>query len=293
MNKKVKIGVPSSHYKFFRVLYSYLNDTLPQVYNEESNGFSDFTLSSQLLGHYIKNEKESLQAKKVEIKPTSSSTSSSVPNPKIISNGLTPTHPTQGNLSSKYRASHESSFLGLAERVYTCQNCFLGKRGASVEKRSHRVKIPNLKPADFMVVNDIPSYYDKIQGEYFKDEVGKLFIKILSALNLKPNEFYFTSAIKCASAVEIANQLDKVAVCQDYLKEEISLVKPKLILGFGPVTYEYLFGKRDFKQVRGKLISYQGVDAIFTHHPRELIENTQLKKECWQDLKPYVKTEKG
>ena len=73
--------------------------------------------------------------------------------------------------------------------------------------------------------------------------------------------------------------------CMDYIKDEIKLVNPKFILGFGALTYKAVFPEGNFDSARGHIIKTFAVDSIFTYHPNELITDTSLKRMAWEDLK--------
>ncbi len=233
-------------------LYKKTYQYLQETLFIKKNSLANLDFSKEILNHYIKKgEKKKLQEKVINLVPPSS----------------LPQNPLEE----------------IQQNVYTCTKCFLAK------SRKQAVTFPHSQKSPVMVFNDIPSFYDQIQGEYFKDEVGKLHLKILHSLGLDIKQTYFTSVIKCASSIELGNQLEKVMICQEHLKKEIDLVKPKLILAFGEDTYKFLFGKKDFLSIRGQKLTFQGVQIVFTYHPKDLIIDESLKKHCWDDLKPCKK----
>ena len=249
--KTMKIKIPKKHFLFYRKLYQYLNETL--LLNDE--GVYSKTFSDKLIVGYLK----SSSGKKNGFKN------------KIFD---------EEQVSLKTVQKSKSDLEKRHEEIYKCTKCFLGKK--------ERVFIPIQEKSSIMILNDIPSFYDQMQGKYFQGEEGSVFKKILKALNVDIKKTYFTSAIKCASVLEINNQLDKVSACLEHLTSELNIVQPKLILAFGCNTYEFLFKKNNFIEIHGKKLRFQGVDIIFTYHPRDLLIDEKLKKDCWEDLKKHL-----
>ncbi len=171
----------------------------------------------------------------------------------------------------------------LREKVKKCEKCFL------CLKRKNFVNFGSNENKNIMIISDQASFYDQIQGFCFSDKNGILLKKILKALNIKYEDCYITTAIKCASTTELPYDLSDVEVCKNYLEEEIKYSKIKFIIAFGQITYRFLFSIKEeeikFNTIRGKILSYRKTPIVFTHHPKEITINPLLKKETWIDLK--------
>ncbi len=254
----MKIKIPRKHFFFYQKLYRYLNETLLL----DNEGIHSKSFSEKLIANYLKNslEKKNGSGNGFEHK---------IVDEEQVGLKVPPVaQKKESDLKKRHRLIHE------------CVKCPLG--------RKERAAIPNEKKSSIMILNDIPSFYEQMQGEYFQDKAGQLFKKILKALNIDVKKVYFTSAIKCASTFEMDNQLNKVSVCLEHLMSELNIIQPKLILAFGKNIYRLLFEKDNFASIRGQKLKFREIDVVFTYHPRDLLLDEQLKKDCWNDLKPYL-----
>ena len=170
----------------------------------------------------------------------------------------------------------------LKEHVVKCEKCVL-----SVTKKND-VKFGKNLNSKIMILTNYPSFSDELNKEIFNDNSRELFTKILKAINLNINDIYITPVIKCTPKKVILNDYLKYKYCFNYILNEIKLIKPKYILGFGNVTFNAFYNNKSFKENRGKIIKLLGINAIFTYHPSDLLIDESLKKIVWDDLKQIL-----
>lgn len=168
----------------------------------------------------------------------------------------------------------------LKKQANDCHLCSLSKSRQKVvfgEGNPH---------AHLMIVGDIPSSSDDSSGKIFTGRSGELLTKMIeNVLNLQREEVYITNILKC-KALDSQNPSPTHAhTCHYYLLKEIELVKPKIIIAFGSLAYEYLTGdKSSIDRIRGTVNTQKKYIVIPTYHPNHLLRNPSAKKEVFEDL---------
>lgn len=131
-------------------------------------------------------------------------------------------------------------------------------------------------------------------GRIMPGEAGVLLDRIIAAMaklhpEASPDRIYMTNVIKCASFPNKAEIRDVVKNCLNVLREEIRIISPKVIVVWGPLAYQAMFGGDvQISQVRGTVQKYENIPTIVTHHPLEMIKNGNLKGRTWADVQLAV-----
>ena len=134
-----------------------------------------------------------------------------------------------------------------------------------------------------------PKQEESLQGKPFLGEPGKLFTKIISAIQLTRKKIYLTYAIKCPlNKNEELNQHITQA-CRPLLLQELAFLHPKLICTLGPrATQILLETETSFEKLRGKILSIEIKDSpvtvIPTYAPEDLRNSPQKKDLTWLDV---------
>ena len=138
--------------------------------------------------------------------------------------------------------------------------------------------------SDIMFISDEPSNSEDELGVFYSGKTGELLKKMIeNVLNIKKEEVYLTTLIKCKSLNGLSNS--NIDTCNDYLLKQIELVKPKLIVALGEKTYSYLLKNNDnFMQIRGKELIYNSIPLIATFSPNFLLRNPSSKKDAYYDM---------
>jgi DNA polymerase len=142
--------------------------------------------------------------------------------------------------------------------------------------------------ADVMVVGEGPGADEDAQGEPFVGRAGKLLNDILKAINFKREEVYIANIIKSRPPGNRTPTAEEMEACIPYLKKQIELIKPKLILCLGLTAAQGLLKKRDsLTKLRGQLFEYHGAKVMVTYHPAALLRNPNWKRPCWEDVQKF------
>lgn len=177
-----------------------------------------------------------------------------------------------------------STIDDLNNQICTCQKCPLG---ATRTKFVFGVGNPN---ATLMIVGEAPGADEDAQGEPFVGRAGQLLNKILEAINFKRGDVYICNILKCRPPNNRTPQPDEVEQCIPYLKKQIELIKPKVILCLGLVAAQNLLHTTEgLGKLRGRRLTYEGIPLMVTYHPAALLRNPNWKRPAWEDVQAVRK----
>jgi len=148
--------------------------------------------------------------------------------------------------------------------------------------------------ADVMVVGEGPGAEEDKQGLPFVGRAGKLLTDILKAINFSRDEVYIANIVKCRPPGNRNPLPDEMDTCLPYLKKQIEIIKPKVILCLGLTAAKGLLNKRDsLTSMRGKVFEFENIKVMVTYHPAALLRNPNWKRPCWEDLQKFRKLYDG
>jgi uracil-DNA glycosylase len=174
----------------------------------------------------------------------------------------------------------ELGWEALKARVADCTHCRL------CENRTQTVFGVGDEAADWMLVGEAPGENEDRQGEPFVGQAGKLLDNMLLALDLaRGRNVYIANVLKCRPPGNRNPEPDEVLRCEPYLKRQVALVKPKVIVALGRFAAQSLL-KTDasISSLRGRVHAYEGVPVIVTYHPAYLLRSLPEKTKAWKDL---------
>jgi len=177
----------------------------------------------------------------------------------------------------KYDKKNLESFCA---SICECQKCPLG---STRNNFVFGVGNPN---ADIVFVGEAPGEKEDKIGEPFVGRAGQLLDKMLGAIELRRKDIYICNVLKCRPPNNRDPLPNEVELCEPYLKTQLSLIKPKLIVSLGRVSaFTILKTKEPLKNLRNKTFKYEGIDLFVTYHPAALLRNPNYKKPAWEDFK--------
>ncbi|HEY8360495.1 MAG TPA: uracil-DNA glycosylase [Ramlibacter sp.] len=140
--------------------------------------------------------------------------------------------------------------------------------------------------ADWLVVGEPPNEDEDRAGEPFVGDGGKLLDNMLKALGLgRHDRVYLANVIKCRPSGAGTPGPDEIARCEPFLRRQVELLQPKVILAMGRLAVQTLLASSDpLGKLRGRAHSYHGVPVVATYHPMYLLRNPADKARAWADL---------
>jgi DNA polymerase len=117
-------------------------------------------------------------------------------------------------------------------------------------------------------------------------QAGKLLDNMLKALGLaRDSKVYIANVLKCRPPGNRNPEPDEVARCEPFLRRQVQLLQPKIILAMGRFAVQSLLGTSEpIGKLRGQAHQYLGVPVVATYHPAYLLRNLPEKAKAWADL---------
>ena len=172
----------------------------------------------------------------------------------------------------------------LEEVVKKCRKCRL------CETRKNVVFGVGNREADIMLIGEGPGADEDAQGEPFVGKAGKLMNMAFDMLGIKREEVYIANIVKCRPPNNRNPQDDEAENCLDYLRNQVILVKPKIIVLLGSVALKNILGKEyGITASRGKWLERKGILYMPTWHPAALLRDEKKKIDFIKDLKQVIK----
>jgi len=149
--------------------------------------------------------------------------------------------------------------------------------------------------AKLMFVGEGPGRDEDLQGEPFVGRAGQLLTDIITkGMGLKREDVYICNVVKCRPPENRNPEPDEVAACEPFLKKQIDIVRPEIIVGLGKFAVQTLLNSKvPISKLRGVWASYHGIKLMPTFHPAYLLRNPADKKLVWEDIKQVIKVMRG
>ena len=170
----------------------------------------------------------------------------------------------------------------LANQVEACDQCELHK------SRTQTVFGVGNKNSDWLIVGEAPGADEDFKGEPFVGRAGKLLNAMLFSMGLQRQEVFIANILKCRPPKNRDPKINEVEACEKYLRQQIALIKPKIILALGRIAAQNLL-KSDtpIGKMRGNSYLYPDTNlpVVVTYHPAYLLRSPREKRKVWQDIK--------
>lgn len=176
------------------------------------------------------------------------------------------------------------TFEELEEQIKDCKKCKL------CNNRHNIVLGTGNRQAKIMFIGEGPGADEDIQGEPFVGKAGKLMDQAFKGIGIKREEIYIANIVKCRPPQNRNPEQDEIDSCIDYLRAQVMLVKPEIIVLLGSVALKAILGKEySITTSRGKWVEKKGIRYMPTFHPAALLRDESKKISFWKDLKEVKK----
>jgi DNA polymerase len=199
--------------------------------------------------------------------------------PPVPGPGLTVEPPAPSLLSGDPLADLESLDV-IAERIRACESCAL------CAHRTNAVPGEGNPHAGLVFVGEGPGATEDATGRPFVGQAGKLLDEIIAAIGFRREDVYIANVVKCRPPQNRTPLPDEIAACMPYLRRQLALIKPKVIVALGATAAAALLDTRkSLGELRGKVHLYGGIPLVVTYHPAALLRNPNWKKPTWDDVR--------
>jgi uracil-DNA glycosylase len=197
-----------------------------------------------------------------------------------ISAGVSPAALPRTVVSDRSAAVMRMDWPELKAAVAQCAACALHA------KRTNAVFGVGDENAEWMFIGEGPGADEDALGDPFVGQAGRLLDNMLAAIKLaRGDNVYIANIVKCRPPGNRNPEPGEAAECLPFLRRQIELVRPKLIVALGKVAAVNLLGKdASIASLRGRVLDFAGTPLIVTYHPAYLLRTLADKAKAWEDL---------
>jgi DNA polymerase len=147
-----------------------------------------------------------------------------------------------------------------------------------------------------MIVGEAPGEQEDRQGEPFVGKAGQLLDNMLASIGLArrapaegeadpARQVYIANVLKCRPPANRNPLPEEVERCEPFLRRQIELVQPRMILAMGRFAVSSLLQTDEaIGRLRGRVHRVGGVPVVVSYHPAYLLRNPVDKAKAWDDL---------
>lgn len=167
----------------------------------------------------------------------------------------------------------------LNSKIKNCLKCPLG-----TSRKNFVFGVGN-PSAKLVLIGEAPGADEDEQGEPFVGRAGQLLTRILAAVQLTRDEVFICNILKCRPPNNREPLPSEVEACEPFLRKQLSLIKPKLILCLGRTAAQALLKTNaSLAELRNGVYNYSGIKVLVTYHPAALLRNPNWKRPTWEDM---------
>lgn len=176
----------------------------------------------------------------------------------------------------------------IAREIRHCQKCGLAKT------RTNAVPGEGNPQADVLFIGEGPGKSEDAQGIPFVGAAGKFLDEMLDEISLKRKDVYITNIVKCRPPGNRDPKDEEISICWPYLKQQVALIKPKLIVTLGRHAMNRFLPELKISQVHGQAKRYKGIatetQVYFPlYHPAVALYNGSYRDVLKADMRKIPK----
>ncbi len=221
--------------------------------------------------------------------------------PSLGATGSTPSTPRGGTGSTpsavpKPEQTHSSSpsatlsatspaLQKLASEIAVCTRCGLHAG------RTNTVPGQGNPQPEILFIGEAPGKDEDEQGLAFVGRAGQLLTKMIEAMGFAREDVFIANINKCRPPDNRKPTREEMDTCLPFLKRQIAILKPKVIIAMGATAVEGLVTLPEgdtISKVRGQWLQFEGIPLMPTYHPAYLLRNPAMKHPVWEDLKTVL-----
>lgn len=167
----------------------------------------------------------------------------------------------------------------IAAKVRACVKCRLS------ETRTNAVPGDGSSAASVLFIGEGPGKNEDEQGLPFIGRAGQLLNKVLSEAPLAREDVYITNVVKCRPPGNRDPEQDEVATCMPYLKAQISLLDPRVIVTLGRHSMLRFYPEGKISKDHGRIIDIGDRVLLPLYHPAAALRNPSLVETLRDDIR--------
>ena len=171
------------------------------------------------------------------------------------------------------------SWPEFSEELEDCRKCRL------CEHRSHIVPGEGNPNAALMFIGEGPGQEEDRLGRPFVGRSGELLTRMIHAIGIERSDVYICNVVKCRPPQNRNPEPDEAEACLNYLRQQVALVRPRVIVLLGKIACRYTLREDVFiTRDHGRWYERKGTWFMPTFHPSALLRDPTKKRDAWDDF---------
>ena len=172
-----------------------------------------------------------------------------------------------------------SDLQELHQRIASCPDCDLCRT------RTNAVPGEGPPDAEILFVGEGPGFHEDQQSRPFIGPAGKFLEELLASIGLRRNQVFITNIVKCRPPNNRDPLPAEVEACQKYLKRQIELIRPKVIVSLGRHSLAWFSPGDKISKAHGQMKVMDGIYFIPIYHPAAALHAGNMRKVIEDDFK--------
>lgn len=219
-------------------------------------------------------------------KPRPSAPPASRPAPASAAPPAKPAAPSPKPSTIRHQPPTQSgpdTLASIAAEIAACELCPLAAT------RQHVVPGQGALKPEIMFIGEGPGADEDEQGLAFVGRAGQLLTKMINAMGYSREQVFIGNIVKCRPPGNRVPTPVEMEGCIPYLKRQIAVIRPKLIVCLGATAARGLVNETmPIGKARGSWREFEGIPVMLTFHPAYLLRDPRQKAPCWSDLKAVL-----
>lgn len=142
------------------------------------------------------------------------------------------------------------------------------------------------KNADILFIGEAPGENEDKTGIPFVGRAGKLLDKYLLEAGIDRESVYIANILKCRPPKNRDPLPSEEDACIDFLKRQIALIKPKLIVCLGRISAKRLISKKfKISEEHGIWFEFEGIPICAVYHPALILRDPKKGDDMLKDIR--------
>ena len=171
-----------------------------------------------------------------------------------------------------------ASLEEIASLVRVCTRCELSR------SRTHAVPGEGNPNARVMLIGEGPGHHEDQQGKPFVGASGKFLTELLTNAGLSREEVFITNVVKCRPPGNRDPLPDEIAACRPYLRRQIELIDPDVIVTLGRFSMSHFFPGERISKIHGQAREINGRLYVPMYHPAAALHQGALRATIQEDF---------
>jgi uracil-DNA glycosylase family 4 len=172
----------------------------------------------------------------------------------------------------------------IAAEVRGCRDCRLA------ETRTRAVPGEGSPDTEVVFVGEGPGYHEDQQGRPFVGRAGELLGKLLGSIEWRRGDVFITNIVKCRPPDNRDPEPDEVAACAPYLKRQLEVLDPALIVTLGRHSMGRFMPGARISGVHGTTARVdpttgaRDATVLAMYHPAAALRTPAIERESYDDI---------